>query len=933
MIIIKQRVNHLENPFGIGTARPEFSWALKADEQGVFQTSYRLVVKNGEQILWDSGEVSSAETSGIRYAGEDLTSATTYTWEISVTAKAADGRTLRAENAGNTFTTGILDPALWKAKWIETERETDPDAVKPVRYLRRTFLIKKKVRRALLFDTAHGIYAAAINGRDVTEDLFAPGFTSYYTRLQYQMTDITDLLQDGTNVWSVEVADGWWRGTTGGDIRNNFGTKTAYFGQILLNYADGTSEWVITDRNFKIASGGLLSSDMKMGDIFDAGKEPVGWQEADFDDAAWEKVPEAEGPHYGTKMLIARESQPVRRHEALTGRLFTDASGDRVIDFGQNIAGQVSLTFRGLSRGQNVTLEFGEDFKDGSFFSENVSHDTPIPGLKRFQQIDYISAGAPVEHYTQRFSVFGFQYLRIRGDAGTLQAGDVTAFAVYTDFPQTGSFHCSNELVNRLVQNSFWSQKGNYLDVPTDCPTRERSPWTGDAQIYAKTAGWFGDVLPFYKKWLQDVAAEQCENGKILNIAPNCMMPHDAEQIKKSRQQMEALAAQAKEHPELVQDPQAAIMANIYADDGAYVIDGSCGWGDVAVIAPWVMYERYGDVSLLRNQYDCAKRWVDYEMANAKVHNTHRNDAPWYAPEAGDDGDYVWDTRYQWGEWLEPDVPNAVNAGPDAFYRPDPEVPTAYMAYSSRLLARMAGILQKEEDAKRYSAFSARVTSVYNRYFVSDCGVIKKGRQAPHVRALAFHLVEGETRAAVASYLNTLLVDNGYHLNTGFLSTPALLNVLSDTGYTDTAYRVLLQEDFPGWLLNVKLGATTIPESWDAKLRHKDSMNHYAYGAVCDFLFSTCCGIRWEEAHPGFRRFAITPRPGRALSSASAVYDSENGRIESSWRRQGSNIHYRFVIPCNTMADVTLQGGTKVTLSSGVYELEEAEPEKDDACS
>lgn len=914
--IVKTKTEHRIHPLGIGSAHPRFSWQIISERHGVKQKAYSLQVKDEEgKIVWMSGIVNSPASQAVRYQGEALKSLTVYTWSVHVIAEDEDGVREEADSSKTVFTTGVLDSSLYQAEWIEAEHEINPLFPQPVPYLRRTFNVNGSLKHAWMLQTAHGLYEFWLNGKRGTEDRFKPGFTSYYKRLQVQLYDVKQYLREGENVWAVELGDGWWRGITGGDIRNNFGTRTAFYGQLMLQYEDGREECIISDHHFRFSTGGLREADLKMGEIYDASMEPSGWKEPGFDDSAWENAIEVTGEHYGTDNLINTDALPVREKERLKGTVFTDSEGSLVVDFHQNIAGYAEMTFHHLKKGQWVTIEFGEDMKDGAFCNENIGHGTPVPGIRRFQQVDYFSDGSDEEHYKVTFASFGFQFIRITGlNRKNVSDDDFTAIAVRSDYEETGTFSCSDDLVNQLVSNSSWSQKGNYLDVPTDCPTRERSPWTGDSQIYAKTAGWFGNVYPFYEKWLKDVAAEQCPSGKVLNIAPNCMRPHSA--FVPSDKNTDIPVA------DLDQKTEAAareIMANINDNEGAYVIDGAAGWADTAVISPWIMYLRYGDRTILENQYDSAKKWVDYMIRQARNANPNWADQPWYSREAGDDGCYIWDTNYQWGEWLEPDVPNEAMKGLASITKPDPEVPTAFLCYSSRLLARIADILGRKDDAYYYQTYSDHVKVMYNRYMIHDNGMIKEGRQAPHVRALAFDLADENHSEAVAAYLNQLLVRNDYTLNTGFLSTADLLPVLADYGYLDTAYQVLLQKKCPGWLFNVMEGATTIPETWDGKKTHKESMNHYSYGAVCSFLFEKTCGISWDEKDPGFHHFYLKPQPGSVFTHAEASYRSDYGLISSSWVRKEKEIEYHFTIPCNTTASVELPDGTKQELGSGEY--------------
>lgn len=809
----------------------------------------------------------------------------------------------------------------WTAKWIKGNDPEDTGKMEPVLYLRREFTVPEKTVRAQIWQTAHGLYEFWINGKPGCQDKFKPGFTSYYKRLQVQTYDVTGLIQEGRNAWAVMVGDGWWRGVTGGDIRNNFGYGTAFLGELTLTYEDGRTEVIASDDSFRFSTGGLLASDMKLGDIFDAEKEPEGWKLPGFDDSGWQHAGMDVTECCTYDNLIPTEGVPVREKEHFTGRVFQDGNHDTVIDFGQNMAGYVEMTFRDTKKGQHIIVNHGEDLKDGCFFDENISHDTPIAGLKRFQQIDYYCRGAKEEHYKPMFFIAGFRYIRIRGIEGEVHPEDFTAIAVYSDCRGNGDFHCSDEDINRLVSNSRWSQKGNFLDVPTDCPTRERSPWTGDGQIYVRTACWFADVKEFYRKWAKDIAAEQYPNGKVTNIAPNCMMPHNPVELAKVTEETRKAARSGGSSTD---DPMTAMLSLLYTEDGGFVMDGSAGWGDAAVIIPWTIYQVYGDRQILVDQYASAKAWADYMIANAKNKNEHWADAAWYQKDAGSDGEYIWDSRYHWGEWLQPDEPDLVTVKPfEAASRPDPEVPTAFLSYSSRLVGKMAEILGKKEDADYYTGYAEKTAAMYRKYFMDENGLIKEGRQSCHVRAIAFGLVTGEMKKKVAAQLNRIVQEKDYHLNTGFLSTPMLLNVLADNGYADTAYRILEQKTAPGWLAAVRAGATTIPEHWNGFTEHDASLNHYSYGAVCDFLFSRCAGIQLDEKKPGFAHFFLRPIPGGSLQSAEAHYRSSYGMIRSSWRIQGEEIRYRFEIPEGSTANIVLPSGTKMEKGPGIYEFVE----------
>ena len=914
------KTDYRKNPIGIQNPAPRFGWKIADERRGVKQISYQIRAYSNDSLLYDSGVVISDENRHVRYAGAALQSYQRVNWTVAVTAEAADGSRETAESSEDAyFEMGILDPAEWKAKWIEPEDEsTDPDSYQPSPCMRRVFSVREGLRRARIYQSAHGLYEFWINGKKRTEDVFKPGFTAYYERLQYQVYDITELLSDGSNVWSVELGDGWWRGISGGTFRNNFGYKLQYIGQILLEYEDGSSELVCTDESFKTSTGGLLMSDPKAGDIYDANLEPEGWREAGFDDSKWMPVhlanPKGEEPYTSPEKLIASESVPVREMERFLPEVLTDANGDTVLDYGQNIAGYVKMRLHDLTPGQKISLSHGEDMKDGAFSQSNICMN--LMGEDHLQQIDYIASGREKgEVYCPMFSIFGFRYVRVIGLGRPAVPEDFEAVAVYSACEETGDFTCSNELINKLVSNSRWSQKGNFLDVPTDCPTRERSPWSGDSQVYAKTSTWFMNVYPFFEKWMYDLKLEQMKDGKVANTFPSTNTMHFNTEI----------ARRARIAAENGADEQTiALMGNMETGN---IIDGSAGWGDTAVITPYTMYLCYGDREILERQYDSAKAWVSFleKLAKNPSPDPKRLDEPEYQnfTDGICDADYIVDSGFHWGEWMEPDKPFDPSFLQEALMHPDPEVPTAFFCYSSRLLGEMAEILGKEEDARYYKELSHRVKVMYQKYILGNTGAIKAGRQAPNVRALAFDLIPNEQRPLFAEKLNEMVKAADYHLNTGFLATPFILKELADNGYSETAFRLLEQTTSPGWLYPVTRGATTILENWNAMDTHVYSYNHYSYGAVCDFLFGNIAGIQPLAEAPGYSEFILAPKTGGSLTNASAEYQSLYGPIRSSWEKTEDAVNYHFEIPANTRARVFLQskeGTLSYSIGSGVYD-------------
>ncbi len=904
---------YLTDPVGLDADCPRFSWKLQSSDRNVKQVSWRLTAFDetaDSTLLWDSGIRNDAASRLIRWEGPELRSTQRVVFRVEVTA-AGDGGEETAASAWQSFEMGLLSEADWNCGWIEPVRQEDYQAFQPAPYLRRRFQVRSGLKKARIYQTAHGLYEFWLNGARGTKDLFKPGFTSYHKRLQYQVYDITDLLSEGENVWAAALGDGWWRGKLGGTSRNNFGYRLQYLGQIVLTYTDGTQEVVGTDESFRYAFGAIRKCDIRDGEVYDASMEPAGWKEPGFDDSGWEAVRPAEGISCRKDHLIASRSVPVRAMETFEAREFTDASGARILDFGQNLAGFVTMTLRNCRPGQEIVLTHGEDIKDGVFSLQNLLGDDMFV-QEHFQEVRYIAKGAPAETFSPTFSVFGFRYVKLEGYDGPILPGDFTAHAVYSALEETGDFTCSNPLINQLVKNSRWSQKSNYLDVPTDCPTRERSPWTGDSQVYCRTAADFMNVYPFFEKWMQDFTCDQAKSGKLKSI-----LPAGGQNPEENERKKQEFLARVEGQTELSVTDQMVLMMYTGGGEEQDVADGSAGWSDAAVINPWTMYLCYGDPQILKNQYGCMKKHVDYMFAKAKNPNPARENEPEYhhVTDGERDADYIWDTEFHWGEWLEADVGTAgeMERMIQKFTNPDPEVPTCYLYYSTKLFSQIAQILGEEADAAFYAAKAQKVKTMFNRYLIRENGQIKPGRQAPAVRALAFDLCDEAHRAAVQADLTKTVEACGCHLNTGFLATPYLLGVLCDAGRSDLAFALLEQEDAPSWLYNVKKGATTILEEWCGMDTHTGSFNHYSYGAVCHFLFERVAGIRLHIADPGYHTFEIAPLAGGSFTEASAVFESPYGRIRSSWETADGQFTLRAAIPANTTAVIRIPASTEDT--------------------
>lgn len=882
------RTEYLENPLGIDAAQPVLSWQLGSRERGVSQSAYQVqaaasaaALSEGQDLLWDTGKVQSNEIS-VQYAGPGLLSRQRCFWRVRSWDQ-DDQPSGWSETAW--WEMGLLDPHEWQADWIEVGWDEDPHAFKPCPFFRRDFALAGEVKSARLYITAHGLYEAWINGQRVGDQVFTPGYTPYDRMLQYQVYDVVALLNQGPNTLGAVLGDGWYRGkvyVTG--TRNVYGTRLGLLAMLVIETAQGQVV-VSSDPNWKAAVGPILKSDMKDGEIYDARLEMPGWNTPAFDDQTWQPVRAAA---YSKSRLVASMGAPVRRKEQFRPQVIKTPNGETVLDFGQNIAGVVHFKVRG-PRGTVVHLWHGETLDEkGNFTTAHL-----LPGKKGFQEVLYTLKGEGVEEYEPRFAVHGFRYAKIEGCPGEINPGDFYSVAIYSDMPVTGTFECSDPLINQLHRNTMWSMKGNFLDLPTDCPQRERAGWTGDAQVFTPSAAFLMDTRAFFRKWLTELRHEQRADGMMGNFVPN---PY---RLKKS-------------------------LLN--------GLDGSAGWGDVAVLMPWYLYQAYGDLRILQDQYQSMKAWVEYMKTRARHMNWTKNFSPSILFDAQRRArqQWIWDTNYHWGEWLEPGdgaLPVMIKGALGRVLFGCPVVATAYFAHSTRILAQAAALLGKHEDAAQYLRLADEIKAAYSAEFIDKDGRMKPDRQATYARALAFDLVPEALKPAVRDHLFRLVEASGCHIGTGFLTTPMLCHVLQENGRPDLAYALLTQKTIPSWLYEVTRGATTIWEGWEG-IRPDGSvsmlsLNHYSPGAVVDFLHRKVAGI--APAEPGYRSIRIAPLPGGGLTSARAWYDSVQGMISSEWRQEHDRMTVNITIPANTRASVTLPGAQLDTVSESGKALAEAQ--------
>lgn len=864
----KLRCEYLENPIGIDIVRPRLFWIydLNKDVYDSRQTAYQIhaastlnQLKEGD-LVWDSRKVMSTDSTHIIYEGANLKSRKRIYWRVRVWDESQE---VGEWSESAYFELGLLKSSDWKAKWINPEKSVDINVQQPASYIRKEFVLDEEVVNARLYITSCGVYESWLNGKRIGNQLFTPGVTSYEKRLQIQTYDVTSHLSQGANVLGAILGDGWYRGRLGNEgNRNVYGKNVLLLAQLEIKFLSGKKQLVYTDGTWKATQDGPIRySDLQDGELYDGRMALTNWSQSDFVAEKWHSVTESP---LNDINLIGANSVPIGEHEHFSAKVLHTPDGNTVLDFGQNIAGYVQFKVRG-NKGDKVTLVHGEALdKNGNFTIAHLNNTSRSKKNPLKQEITYYLSGNGVETYKPHFTIHGFRYVLIKNWTGKVNASNFVAIAVYSNLSLTGEFECSNQLINQLVSNTLWSQKSNFLDIPTDCPQRERAAWTGDAQVFVRTGSTLMDTAAFYRKWMKDVAIQQKKNGMIRNIAPR------------------------------ISDGSNRMME---------MIEGSAGWGDAAVIIPWTIYRVFGDKQILEEQWDSMKAWVEYEARCAR--KTHWSRLFKKNPYRK----YTWDTKFHWGEWTEPpsnDYPKD-NMVKNALFSV-PEVATAYFSYSSHLLAKSACILGYQRDAIKYKKQSENVKEAYI-YNFTDNGEIDSSRQCLYVRPLAFSLLPKSKARKAANKLNSLIVDNGYHIGTGFLSTPYICQILCEYDYTDTAYKLIEQTTMPSWLYPITKGATTIWEHWDGVNEDNDvreSLNHYSSGAIVEWLFQCVSGIDLYKDSVGYKHFLIAPKPGGTLTFAKCTYQSINGKIVSAWEIDSDCFKLKVQIPPNTKAKVKI---------------------------
>ncbi len=840
---VSLRCEYRADPLGIDTPAPRLFWRIEAPgRRDVRQSAYQIAVGDGS--VWDTGKVLSSQTTHIPYAGTALASGQRVDWKVRVWDD-ADQPSDWSETA--FWQMGLLSPTDWRCRWISLTPLRPLTDLLPPSFLRRDFVLGKAISRATLFTTARGVYVPFLNGQRVGDAHFAPGWTDYGKRIAYQTCDVTELVTVGQNTLGAVLGDGWYCGYVGFEKqRDGYGTRPQLLAQIDIEYADGTSETIGTDEHWRGATGPILYSDMLMGEKYDARLEMPGWNAAGFDDAAWRPV-QVEAQHDPEILRVAQADPPVRVTELLAAKSQTQPlPGTFIFDLGQNMVGWARLTVQGAA-GTIVQLRFGEMLcPDGTLYVDNLR------GAKATDT--YLLQGTGRETFEPHFTFHGFRYVEVTGYPGPPPLDAVTGIVLHSDTPQTGTFACDNALVNQLVSNIDWGQRGNFLSVPTDCPQRdERMGWMGDAQIFVRTAAANRDVAAFFGKWMQDIADAQSPQGAFSDVAPRLVD----------------------------------------------LADGAPAWADAGVIIPWTIYQVYGDRRILETHYDSMARWIDFlDSANP---------------------DHLWMNRRSndFGDWLS----IAADTDKDV-------LATAYFAYDTSLMARIAAVLGRDDDAARYQALFADIKAAFVAAFVDTDGTVQGRTQTAYVLALHFHLLPDTLRPLAAQHLVDDIHAKGGHLSTGFVGVGSLCPVLTEMGYHDVACGLLLSETFPSWGYSIQHGATTLWERWDGWTADNgfqnvgmNSFNHYSLGSVGEWLQRCVAGIDTDPDRPGFEHILLRPHPDRRFRFVRAAFDSIQGRIAVEWTLQGDTFTLNVTLPPNTTATLTLPdvGKTTHTLGSGSH--------------
>ncbi|MFV0399205.1 MAG: family 78 glycoside hydrolase catalytic domain [Oscillospiraceae bacterium] len=848
MLLSHLRTSHFDNPLGYYLGRPVFTWTVE-QATGKRQEAARILVATDAgfaDIVFDSGQ--EKDISSLGYTLPDavaLSPRTRYFWKVQVWGDdGEEGESPTGEAAAWFETAKQEEP--WQAQWLTSPYEKK---IHPMFY--KAFEARKPIASARMYATGLGLYELQINGQKAGDEYLAPFYNDYNNWLQYQVYDVTELLSQGSNAIGFMLGNGWYKGRFGfiDKLDELYGDRFLLLGELRITYQDGSEDVIGTDGSWLCGKSPVLESSIYDGEVYDARLEVSGWATTACDTGSFEAAVVTEDPGYA---LSARRSPPVRITERIEPvELLRTPAGEDVVDFGQVMTGWVEFKCD-LPEGKEIFLQFGELLQHDNFYNENLR--------SAKEEYRFISRG---DGRTVRpfFTFYGFRYMKVTG-LDNISLKDFSGCVIHSDMEFTGEIKTSDEKLNKLILNALWGQRGNFLDVPTDCPQRdERMGWTGDAQVFAATASFNMYTPAFFAKYLHDMLLEQRPlDGGVPHVVPDVLR-------------------------------QVAQRTTTPFTDGY----GSCAWADAATVIPWTMYLFYGDKTMLAEQYENMKLWVGF---------IKRQD------EEQCGGSRLWSCGFHFADWLALDNPEQGSA----FGRTDPYyVASCYYYYSATLTAKAAKALGLVEDAAAYTKLAGEVKAAIQREYFTETGRLAVDTQTAAVMALFLDLAPERHRARTIADLKKLLDDAKIHLKTGFVGTAYLMTALSDNGLLDYAYTLLFNEDYPSWLYEVNMGATTVWERWNSVLPDglvsdtgMNSMNHYAYGAVVEWLYRVMCGLNPREDRPGFKAVRIAPKPDSRLTFAKADYESASGRYHSGWEQTAEGYRFTVVVPFDAEAEFSL---------------------------
>jgi len=856
------RCEYRINPLGIDVVKPRLNWIVLSDAAGQKQTAYRILAATSPEKLtahtgdlWDSGEIKSDQTTHVVYNGKQLTSGMRCFWKVRI--RGANGKASYWSKPAS-WSMGLLKPSDWKAKWIAAQEDSPASeaGVMPATMLRKSFKIAGPIKRATVHVSGLGVYDLHINGKKVGDSLLAPGFTMYRSRVQYQTFDVTKMLAEGDNAAGAILSDGWngeyFFGMPMRQTQRPFEGRRGFIMQLEVELAAGKTQMILSDKSWRSTRNGPMRvASLYDGERYDGRMAMPGWDKPGFDDKRWNQAVLA--TYLDKANLVWRRNEPIRVVRELKPVKLTEPKpGVFVFDMGQNMVGWCRLKVNGRA-GTSVKLVHGEMLnEDGTVYTAN---------LRGALQTDVFIKGVhEAQTYEPKFTYHGFRYVQLTGNEYKPwrymppykpRITDLVGRVFHSASPQAGQFECSSELINKINQMVVWVQRGNMHSVPTDCPQRcERGGWMGDIQSFAQTAIFNMDMSGFFCKWIPDVRDSQNVEGPFSNFAP--------------------------------------------MDHGRWK-GGTPAWSDAGVIVPWRVYQNYGDVRMLAEHYESARRWVDYVYKN--------------------NPNLLWERRHgdNFNDWLNGDTIIA-EGWPTKGGRVPPRVlASAFFYYSTNTVAKMAAVIGRADEAKKYAARAAGIKAAFNKKYVKSDGTIEGNTQAGCALALRFDLLPENVRPKAAAHMVADFKRYKGHMSTGIQTSHRLMLELTRNGYNDEAYRLLNMREFPSWGFMLDQGATTIWERWDGYVKGRgfqkplmNSFNHWALGAVGEWMWRNIVGLNPDEAKPGWKHFIVAPRPGGGLTWARGSYKSIRGEITSAWRIEGGKFSLDVTVPPNTTATVRL---------------------------